>query len=648
MNRLETIRQYFIERFIIAISTDSRLIGLSNPSELFDTNGNFIVTADTAGFKRIPTLRSISQRISVASSQKEREDLETFAVILRAAINQITGGLGEITAEQLLAVANQYAPQIRQRVEQTFVPMPVEQYLNFKDGTLAAQLYDQSGRTPLSGRIFDVMFENPSIPQVVNVPEPPYQVRVPFVATVGIDPSVLPFPDSPLSVGRLNLSAADARFSPGQVKPTLYAEIKALPGALSLNRLYEEAAALPGRFEPLRANRIHQDPLINLPGPSGTVSSRTKRTRNRLVRLTLEEIRRKFSNSSLNVPVNIDAIDPSFLAVTSTSNEPSAARADAFNTVPSGGPYLLVYHAFYPVDDNARKLKTQSVNAKNREGHHLATGILFFEARGSVAVSTRGGPAYLFICEGPDSIQMLPFNHPVVQRLNDQGEESPSGTHPILFTTWRSPLSLTTNNFRDNSGQAPPVNTAQGEKAGIYGGISALAAVGVGFIATGVGTVVGIVLIVIAAILFLICAIFGCGNDNDSNNTGNSTQPITSSTINLKNDPQYQDPSSYLAPPNTGVIGRNFQVKLIPHAFDRNLYGLHGDGEQSFTIDDDPELKEMLAWLAFPGGLGYPVNRNFPGKQDQPGSSWRNYFDLFTEKFLEVQKATNQVTYFGT
>lgn len=454
MNRLETIRQYFIERFVTAISADNRLIGLSHPTEIFDVNGNFAITPDVTGFKRIPTLRKIAQLVNSASSQKEREDLETFASILLGAINQITGGLGSISSEQILSLANQYAPQIRQRIEQTFIPTSLEQYLNFKDGTLTAQFYDQSGRTPLSGRIFDVMFENPMIPQIKDISELPYQARVPFAATVGIDPTVASFPDSLLNVGNLNLSAADARFSSGQVKPTLYAEIKALPGALMLNHLYEETATLPGRFEPLRANRIHKDPLINLTQPS------VRRTR-RSNPSSLEELRSAFDNLSLEGVDNTERT-ASFIA-DSMFSEVATVQTTGSRVVPNGGPYLLVYHAFYPVDDNGRKLKTESVYAKNREGHHLATGILFFDSRrGTTAsISRRSGPAYLFVCRGPDAIQMLPFNHPVLKLLNDQGEVSPTGTHPVLFTTWGSPLALTPLDYpRDYSGQPPPTNTS--------------------------------------------------------------------------------------------------------------------------------------------------------------------------------------------
>ncbi|OKH51477.1 hypothetical protein NIES2101_18005 [Calothrix sp. HK-06] len=88
-------------------------------------------------------------------------------------------------------------------------------------------------------------------------------------------------------------------------------------------------------------------------------------------------------------------------------------------------------------------------------------------------------------------------------------------------------------------------------------------------------------------------------------------------------------------------------MSAIPHFYDHNLYGLHSDGERTLHIDDDPNSNEMLGWLAFPGGIGYQFAPQVPGKEDIAGSSLRNYFDLFTKKYIEVQKAQELVTYFG-
>ena len=62
---------------------------------------------------------------------------------------------------------------------------------------------------------------------------------------------------------------------------------------------------------------------------------------------------------------------------------------------------------------------------------------------------------------------------------------------------------------------------------------------------------------------------------------------------------------------------------------------------------DDAAVQETLAWLGFPGGLGYQFDHTVPGPTDVAGSSLRNYFQLFTRKYLEVAQAQAQVSYFA-
>jgi hypothetical protein len=169
--------------------------------------------------------------------------------------------LDEIGLTEGRAFAAAFAPVVRHPDDQTFFPAAVDDILNFQDGTLTARYYSSAGQSPLSGRIYDLMFENPEIPAASNLPQEPYRSRVPFVATVGVGLSDPGYPTTSLATGSLDLASADARLTPGRLQPTLYAEIKRLPGAIVLNQLYQQAARAPGRFAPLRNNRIHLDPL---------------------------------------------------------------------------------------------------------------------------------------------------------------------------------------------------------------------------------------------------------------------------------------------------------------------------------------------------------------------------------------------------
>jgi hypothetical protein len=88
-------------------------------------------------------------------------------------------------------------------------------------------------------------------------------------------------------------------------------------------------------------------------------------------------------------------------------------------------------------------------------------------------------------------------------------------------------------------------------------------------------------------------------------------------------------------------------LRLIPHFYDHNLYGLLAGGNATLQIADDPNDRETLSWHAFPAGIGYQFDRKVPGAIDISGSSIRNYFDLFTRKYEEVTEAQGAVTYFA-
>jgi hypothetical protein len=577
MARLDTIRQYFIEQFVSAIGKGvAAHPSMRNPAELF-TGGIFNATPDPTGFKRIPSLQNLASRIAAASDPTVKSDLKEFLAIVESATGLLTFGLGPVTVSDLTKLARQYAPQIRQNDGVTFWPMSMDDYLNYDDGTLKGYLYDSSGRTPLQGQIFNVMFQNPAL--ISNTfAQAPYEQRVPFVATVGIDPSVPPYPISPLDVGQLNLSAADSRLYPGVVTPTLYAEVKNMREAPIIDGNYQ-TAALAGRFTELRNNRLQNDPA---PMKNG-------------------------SNAQLTGEVVNAAVTES-------------------------APFLLVYHAFYPVDDEARK--TKSLEATNREGHHLATAILL-EWSPTRKTAT---PAYLFFCAGPDDVRIVPFNHPIVQLLDPAKGD---GKHVILYAGWGTPLKLALDNFFSStavsiSGQN--VSTADT----IIGGLLIAAAIAA---AAGgpVGWVVAAVLVVLCLLLILACLFFiSCGQPESSNPPPDQYQPKDPS-----DNPSFQNVTTYLAPPGTGAPGRAFELRLIPHAIDQNLYGLQSSTTSSFVIEDNPSTQQTLGWAAFPGGLGYQVEREMPGATDRSGSQWRNYFTLFTDKYAEMAHAQTLVTYFG-
>jgi hypothetical protein len=678
MTRLETVRTYFIERITRSILADARLINIRQPAELFDAGDNITLTPDEAGFKRIPTPPNLKQRIDRARDPKERQELSTFLEILRDAINQMTAGLGTLDTGRVKFITERFAPAIRQHISHTFFPVSVGDFLNFNDGTLRATYHDQVSTAPLPGRIFELMFENPTIPQTTNLPDSPYRARVPFVSTVGVEPAIAPYPASPLSRGRLNLGAADPRFAPNRMQPTLYAEIKAIKGAIEVNRSYDAAAAQGGRFAPLRGNRIHKDPLINLeevlperlPRPPVLIPPRFAPERDRpdelgplpaellprlistlhLTRLDNEQVVRRIwaitqpRDNNQEVPEGIP--DEQIF-----SGDPGRVAKDdrpgLIPYIPYGSPLMVIYHGFYSVDDEARK--TAYISATNREGHHLATGILF-SPRGTRARFALM-PTHVFTCRGPDNIRVIPFDHPSLQRINDRGEPDPNGNHIVVYSQWGSPLEWNWEDLISPVGDAlvkavEEVSGAIGANKDYAAALGTLA--GIAAVAALSGNApVALAALFLFVVVLLVCIFSGC-DDRDRKGGGNGLDDAPSRFRgSLTADPEYQDAASHISPPGTTAPGRHFILELIPHLIDRNLYGLHGDGMGTFQMVEDPKLKEMLGWVAFPGGFGYQLWREMPGKQDTAGSSWRNYFDLFTRKLLDIELAQRQVRYFG-
>jgi hypothetical protein len=177
MPRLDTVRTFFIERFLNAISADPRLGSISQPAELFDAVGQFNVTADATGFRRILTPQSIRQRIAASNDTQEKQELTVFLEIVLAASAYLTGGLGTLDTATLQALATAFAPFIRQHADQSFFPTAVESYLNYSDGTLRARYHDNNATIALPGNVFDLMFENPAIPQAPAFSENPLRCQ---------------------------------------------------------------------------------------------------------------------------------------------------------------------------------------------------------------------------------------------------------------------------------------------------------------------------------------------------------------------------------------------------------------------------------------------------------------------------------------
>lgn len=601
MSRLDTVRLYWIERFFALLTGDPEFAGLAEPAELFGPGG-FNVPATPAGFVRVPTVATVRDRIAAAASAAQRDGLKRFERILTRILAQLFGSLADMEAETAAAAARRMAPVIRHPDKQTYWPIDVARYLSYDDGTLRGRLYSAAGAQPLAGNLFAVLFDNPGV-WAAGAAGRPFESRQPFAATIGLDAGVLPFPGSPLTAGRLNLSAADARLTPGLLRPTVYVEMKSLAAALRNNRHYTAAGS--GRFAELRRNRIHSDPLL-----TGL--------------LPLDR---------------------------------SAGEASALQTL---DPILVVYHGFYPADDGGRRARDGT--GTNREFHHLAVGMLFPSTDETAAMlSTRrtARTALLFVSDSPTTVRVLPLSHPTVQYLDDTGGgvEEQGGMHPVIFAntlaiqgyglqgevdkdslkdTAKDGLDYDPDSWQWWVGLAAAVGLGAG--AGAFGGP----------VGAAIGAAVGLLVYLLA---WLLKKLFG--GDKDRKKEWTEQEPWPGGDGRPTQQSYTQSAGNDIGPPGTtldsgGVKpGRSYDLKLIPHLPENNLYGLAFAGADTFRILDDPAARETLAWLAFDGGVGYQFDRPMPGRSDAAGSSVCNYFEAFTRKYLDLQQALAMVSYFS-
>jgi hypothetical protein len=480
----------------------------------------------------------------------------------------------------------------------------------------------------LSGRLYDLMFENPDVSAAKNLPEAPYYSRLPFVATVGLGAAEPGFPATPLSLGSLDLASADARLTPGRLQPTLYAEIKRLPGAIVMNQLYQAAAQAPGRFAPLRNNRTQADPLLL---QSNTASSQS--------RAAPRQLAIAIAGHAPSVTVGQSSVGPS-------------------QVPPSSGPVMIVYHGYYPVDDVARRRPT--IGATDREFHHLATALLLFSEadednvahrrRQAVAVQPRG---FVFTCTGPDLVRMMPLDHPFLTKLNNQGDVDPDGSHVVVYavigspTGWQyadQPSDANANIIQDSVAKSAPWGGR------LLGGLTFIAVgAGIGAVAGPIGALIGAaVALVVYVLISIICFLFGCGSgDNNQFQQSPAFDPQPSGNSFTQSATNDLAPAGVSQSSGGAKPARTFDLQMIPHFYDRNLYGLLGGGNGTLQVVDNSADQEMLAWHSFPLGIGYQFDRKVPGAIDISGSSIRNYFDLFTRKFEEVSQAQAAVTYFA-
>ena len=421
------------------------MAALEYPSTLFSGPGQLTVPYTVAGLAQIPTLAALDQQIAGASGA-ERAGLQTFRDLVAEALAAIVPGLGSLTAAWGAQLAARYAPVVHHPDGQDFFPASMHDLLNFADGTLSARYFAASGSRPLSGQILPLLFENPEVTGATGLPNQPYVSKQPFAAVINTAPPVVGFPADPLGAGRLNLGPALSRLGPGRLAPTLYAEIKGLAGALRLNQAYAAAAAAGGQYAPLRNNRIHTDPLL------------------------------------------------------STTGLGEAAPASSELAVAVREPVMVVFHGFYPADDEA--WRRPALLATNREFHHLAFGLLLPSPTDADA-ATAAQPGFLFSCEGPDNVRMYPLGHPALQLVDDQGKAGPTGTHAVLYYANMSPAGWkATFSAMVTHGQSA------GAAAGEYLGAIGLGAA-VGFAAGGpFGAAAGAAVVAVMEILYLLYALF--------------------------------------------------------------------------------------------------------------------------------------------
>lgn len=587
MSRLETIRSYMIERFFTLLTSDAEFAGLTEPSELFDSDGAFNVPLTAAGFVRIPTLSHLNDRIANASSDAQRAALERFTRILSRVLHRWFGMVMSMDAKEGAAAALRLAPILRHPDDQTYWPVDVGRYLAYDDGTLRGQLYSSAGAAPLSGDLYTTLFKAVDTSGPHGAAPRPFESRQPFVATIGVEPGVPSFPATPLTAGRLNLSAAAVRLTPGLLKPAVYAEIKSLAAALRLNRDYD-GAARSARFAPLRRNRVHADPL--------------------LADLLLPDER-------------------SHVAVSALGRD----------------PILIVYHGFYPADDGARRLDNGT--GTNREFHHLAVGVLSIDRDMFVGRSFTHIPqGFLFVSTSPTEARVRPLSHPTITFADA------SGRHPIVYADNVSPQGYGYKAEKVALKESTKTGMSYDPDdpewwAGLGGAIAtgALAGIPGGPIGVAIGAAVGAVIFLLA---WLLNKLFGGKKEwteYEPTMIGDGRPP--SYTQSTQNDIAPADAAT-----ETGgaTPARAYELKMIPHFVDANLYGLAFEGGDTFKILDDPATTELLSWTSFDGGVGYQFDRSAPGRTDVAGSSICNYFELFARKFIQLQEAHNEVHYFGS
>ena len=608
MSRLETTRTYFIERFFALFTGDLEFATLSQPAELFDSSGAFNLPANAAGFIRMPTLAALRTRIASASSPAEGEALRQFERVLERTLSQFFGSLVETDLDAARQWAGQLAPVIRHPDSQTYWPVDAGRYLNYDDGALSARFYDKGGERNLAGNLFSVLFENPAAWSDPQPPKAPFEARTPFAATIGVEDAP-PFPTSPLTAGHLNLPAADVRLTPGRLHPAVFAELKSLGAALRTNQHYMTTAGSGGRYRALKRNRIHTDPLLP------------------------ETIRRSIRKW--------------------------AVREGGF----AGGrlsrdPVMAVFHGFYPADDGARRAGDGT--GTNREFHHLAVGLLapgLEDHLRDISITNRDG--LLFVSISPTIAKAIPLNHPALKFVDDQGNESPQGTHPVIFanTLKIQGYSLSSDDvdqdpMQDSSSDGLDYNP---DKWQWWVGLASATGLGalVGFAGGGpigalIGAAVGLIIFLLS---WLLKKLFGGDEDREEEWTEKEPWPGGSGGSSIKS---YQQGSrNDIGPGGTTSAGggakpgRPYDLKVIPHLPDFNLYGLSFSGGDTFRILEDAELQEMLAWLAFEGGIGYQFDRPAPGRAEAAGTSLQNYFELFLRKYLQLQEAQAEVVYFG-
>jgi len=597
MSRLDVVRAFFIERFFAALESDAEFAGLAQPAELFDGAGRLAVTADAAGFARIPSPEAIRRRAATAPGA-ERADLERFGRALGRALREISAA-GPLDSARVAKLAERFCPYVHHQLGQRFLPVSMADYLRVQGLGLQSKLYTATGQRSLIGDIPGALFENPEVWNAPPASPAPYTAKVPFVAAVGVGGAVAGFPQTSLKFGALDLSAADVCLAPARMPPTIYVEAKTVYGALRLNGAYQAAAAGGGRFAPLRNNRIHQDPVLG-------------------------DRRLELAGAATT------------LAATAVSGAEDGL--------------LLIYHLFYGLDDGARRWP--GVLATNREFHHLAIALAFDSLAGAL---DGGVPSLTFTSEGPDRVGVTPWSHPGLFRFDHQGARADDGDHVVGFSRTagarrRARIELKQRALEAQQEAAAERGEAEDTKAQGNAAAAGAGVLGAGALGAGVPAAAALLFALAALLVLLSHAMAADGNQRaadlehsagaDDSAADKLAEDQDEEKRSLEEDRQ-NDVAWYEAPPGP----RRARLEVIPHGADRNLYGLRADGPDTLAIDDDPALREMLAWWAFPGGVGYQFD--CPGARDAAGSSFRSYFDLFLRKLVELREAHSLVTYFG-